>query len=604
MIPLSPEQESAVNEPGDVVVTACPGSGKTRVLTCRVIKGLSELESAKQSVVALTFTNRATDEIQTRIDLFSASQEQFWAGTIHSFALDWILRPYAPYNARLKNGFSIADEFFTEKTLNELKKQAGKPNYFSVNTARNRDGITENADPVAVSILESYRSRLLADRLLDYDDILYYSFKLLNSGSEIPDTLARIIRLFCIDEIQDTQDLQYGILSSIFRNTTIPPTLFVVGDPDQSIYESLGAITKSANEIAQEFNIESVTHRRLAGNYRSTQRIIDYYQHFRPDEDRIESLASFAPEEGVISFDNQTLVVDDIVADIASLIRQSTDSGVAPNEICVLAPHWSHVREIARKLVSLLPDIDLDAPGLSPFHSQRENPWFKIARLFLSTPQPALYRTRLRWAGEVLRELRGTYGIAISEAHQKPRNLLRLINSIKPEITDGLPYLDAAFRELMKSIGFEVAANETLLSSRDLFFEKAELRITQIEGCPTDLSSFRKFFKHPSGVVISICHGIKGEEYDTVIAFGLLRGYVPNWDVIINGQAETAEDWASKLLYVVCSRAKRRLHLIAESGRLTRTRNPYETTNHLRDLRYDYDERTDRTSQGLDGVTH
>ena len=64
-------------------------------------------------------------------------------------------------------------------------------------------------------------------------------------------------------------------------------------------------------------------------------------------------------------------------------------------------------------------------------------------------------------------------------------------------------------------------------------------------------------------------NGVKGEEYDTVIAFGLLRGFVPHWAVIIDGSSSEAREVASKLLYVVCSRAKRRLHLIAETGRST-----------------------------------
>jgi superfamily I DNA/RNA helicase len=124
----------------------------------------------------------------------------------------------------------------------------------------------------------------------------------------------------------------------------------------------------------------------------------------------------------------------------------------------------------------------------------------------------------------------------------------------------------------------------------DGFFEKAEnhLAITE-ERLPTDVESFRRLFSHPAGVVINTCHGVKGEEYDTVIAFGLLRGYIPNWSAIIRGTQAFANEQESKLLYVVCSRAKRRLHLIAETGRLTQNRRPYETSSLLGDLHCDYD---------------
>jgi Superfamily I DNA and RNA helicases len=107
---------------------------------------------------------------------------------------------------------------------------------------------------------------------------------------------------------------------------------------------------------------------------------------------------------------------------------------------------------------------------------------------------------------------------------------------------------------------------------------------------PTDVSSFRKLFSHPAGIVVSTCHGVKGEEYDTVIAFGLLRGYVPHWSVIFNETQWEASERESKLLYVICSRAKRRLHLIAETGRTTQQGRPYETAELLKHVRFKYDE--------------
>src|ERR1039457_556777 len=122
MIRLNPEQKIAVDYEGNVVVTACPGSGKTRVLTARVIRFLGELKSRRERVIALTFTNRAADEIQARLDQENIEADCLWAGTIHSFALEWILRPYAPYCEQLRNGFSIATEFYTEQLIEELKR--------------------------------------------------------------------------------------------------------------------------------------------------------------------------------------------------------------------------------------------------------------------------------------------------------------------------------------------------------------------------------------------------------------------------------------------------------------------------------------------------
>jgi DNA helicase II / ATP-dependent DNA helicase PcrA len=589
MIALSNEQQAAVDQPGNVFVQACPGSGKTRVLTSRVIKGLEQLTSSKHRVVALTYTNRAADEIQVRLDRLAISQEGLWAGTIHAFALEWILRPYAGYMRRTRHGFSIADEYFTKRTLDDLRRQFGKPLYFRLNTAYDRTGRVTNPDGDAAAIFDIYHDRLVERKLLDYDDVLYSAYRLLVDIPEISQTLARIIRLICVDEIQDTQDLQFGILSSIFLALPDPrPTLFLVGDHDQCIYESLGAVTKTVEEISQEFGGVPIVPLPLSGNYRSTQRIIDFYQLLRPDNPRIESLTSYAAEPGVITFHNQTVEIGHLAELIADLIMQSINRGVPSNEICVLAPHWRHIRALSRSLVGLLPNVDFDAPGSSPLHSQRENFWFRVARLFLTTPTPSLYRTRLRWAAEVLRDFDETYGVVLPEIVQTPRQLLRLVNSINPQTEDGLEFLDQALTALCTAVDLDIAINEHLSEARDLFFEKARERIAD-DGTSADLETFKKLFKHPSGVVISTCHGVKGEEYETVIAFGLLRGYIPNWEVIINGAPGLAQEQASKLLYVICSRAKKSLHLIAETGRLTRTQRPYETSDHLNVLEFDFD---------------
>jgi ATP-dependent DNA helicase UvrD/PcrA len=587
MIRLNEEQKAVVARPGNVIVNACPGSGKTRVLTARVIRGLEELTSNKHRVIALTFTNRATDEIRSRLDKLSISGEQLWAGTIHSFALEWILRPYASYCPRLQRGFSVADEFFSERILSELKEEYGVDQNVVVNTVRDRTGCVFHEDETAEEIFETYDERLRDSKLLDYNGVLYYSYALLQDIPEIAETLASIIRLICVDEIQDTQDLQFGILSAMFGLPTGPPTIFFVGDSDQSIYESLGAVTRTADEIAEEFRLD-IEPLSLTGNYRSTQRIIDFYQRFRPGP-RIESLTDYATDQGEITFYDQTVPKEALPAVITRLIRESLGSGVQQREICVLAPHWWQVRALGRSLVRLMPDVDFDAPGLSPFHSQRENFWFKIARLFLTTPSPSLYRTRLRWAGEVLHDLRQVYCIAVAEVFQKPRSLLRLVNSIKSDANDGLEFLDDVFDGLATALSLDLGTNNTLGASRDLFFGKARYGIEKIgDGAPTDVVSFKKLFKHPYGVVISTCHAVKGEEYNTVIAFGLLKGYVPHWNVIY-ADAATAKDRESKLLYVICSRAKKRLHLIAESGRLTKRRNRLETATLLRSLEFTYD---------------
>jgi hypothetical protein len=383
-------------------------------------------------------------------------------------------------------------------------------------------------------IFERYKVKLRDTKLIDYDDVLYLAYSILEENPEIAATLASIIRLICVDEVQDIQDMQFGILSMICKAAVLPPILFFVGDADQSIYESLGALTKSPEEIVTEFGLDNVVHLELKGNYRSTQRIIDFYRTLRSSAPVIESRTDYADSAGAITFQDQTVPKVDLPVSIAALISNALRAGVAPQDICVLAPHWWHVRSLARRLVGLLPDVDFDAPGLSPFHCSRDNLWFKVGRLFLMAPSPSRTRTRIRWAKEVLSDMSTLGGVSLSEGIATPRRLLKLINAISSDEIEGMSFLCDVFSQFLLRLGLDLDSSDALNTSFKTFFKKAENRIATAEGClPTDVGSFRKLFSHPSGVVVSTCHGVKGEEYDTVIAFGLLRGYVPHWSVII-----------------------------------------------------------------------
>lgn len=227
--------------------------------------------------------------------------------------------------------------------------------------------------------------------------------------------------------------------------------------------------------------------------------------------------------------------------------------------------------------------MNLNTVGLSPLLKNKENVWFKIARLFLVAPSPKTYLTRKRWATELLNELKD-YGVDLFENDEfKSKRLLKIMNSILSEELNGLNYLTDSFQQLFEILDVDFSLNEHLQLQWESFFEGAEKRLENPDfDLAKDIESFRKMFKHEEGVVVNTCHGIKGEEFDTVIAFGLLHGKLPNWN-------ERTENAAEKLLYVICSRAKRELHMISETGRVTGSRRPYNPTTQLNSVDYEYD---------------
>lgn len=576
---LNEQQIEAVVEQGNVLLTACPGSGKTRALTYKIAYELERLTNSKKIIIAVTFTNRAADEIKKRIKNLNADDTNLWAGTIHSFCLEWILRPYMCYLDELKNGFSISDEFNSERLISELKENYGLGFFDSVSTRYLPNG--EKEETINRNLIDEYHEILSNEKLIDFDQILHYSHKLITTYPKISETLKNMFQLICVDEYQDTQLLQYAILSQIMKGASGSCKMFMVGDSDQAIYGSLGGVAKSLAEIENEFKTTFIN-KELSGNYRSNQQIIDYYRNFQTSTIEIKAFGSNADESAIITY-NKTVHKDELVEYIVKIISGKLEAGIPEHEICVLAPTWYMVIPMGRKLKSLLPDVKFDAVGLSPLLKNKENVWFKIARLFLVPPSPKTYFTRKRWATELINELKD-YGVVLFENDDfKSKTLLKNINSISSKETEGLNYLKECFLKLFEIIEVDFSLNEHLQVQWDSFFKGAEKRLENPDfDLAKDIESFKKMFKHEEGVVVNTCHGIKGEEFDTVIAFGLLNNILPN-------RKDTTPNAAEKLLYVICSRAKQELHLISETGRTTRSGYPYYPTTLLNNVVYEYD---------------
>lgn len=116
---LNAEQSAAVEEPSSVFLIACPGSGKTRTLTYKIAYELSR-GMDKRIVVAITYTHRAADEIQERIEDLGVDASKLWIGTIHSFCLEWIIKPYGIYLPALSRGYRVLDKHDRELMLDRL----------------------------------------------------------------------------------------------------------------------------------------------------------------------------------------------------------------------------------------------------------------------------------------------------------------------------------------------------------------------------------------------------------------------------------------------------------------------------------------------------
>lgn len=591
---LNEEQEDAIKKDGSVLLVACPGSGKTRTLTYKIAYELSRLESKKEFVIAITYTNNAADEIKERVELLGVNTEQLWIGTIHSFCLEWILKPYHQYLDELKYGFGVISSFESENILTDLCKVYSnsklKITYWDCGIIAKTDNyyltcLNRNKHDVLNIIYSKYFEILNNNKQIDFEQILFYSYKLLVKKAIIPQILCKMFPFILIDEYQDTKEIQYHIIAKILGANCGNSKTLIVGDPNQSIYESLGGFPMPKDDLEKLFGFELIE-LSLSKNYRSSNKIISYFEYYKTYSNPIEACGCNKEYPSMITY-NTSISVDDIVEEVASLIILNIiEKGISPNEICIVAPQWVHIASITRRLMVRLPDYSFDGPGMAPFSRDIDNFWFKVSRIALTEPSPYMYIKRLRWSNEILKEL-DSIGIDVSDVSDK--QFLKICNSILINENEGLKYLELFFNEICSHLAISLGDYNMLYEHYTAFFESSKNRIDRLikEGCPYigDIESFRKVFKQKDGITVSTIHGVKGEEYDTMIGFALLDDYVPHFS------DKNGYENAKKLLYVLASRARKNLHIISEYGRGINNYNPEgkSPTPHLLNYKYQYD---------------
>ena len=561
---LSPEQQIACSTQNNILLTACPGSGKTRTLTHRLAYQVLRDPASKKIKIAITYTNRAAEEITNRLEGMNIDQSSIWAGTIHQFCMHFIIRPYAMYSKRLCKGYRIIDDYSKKAYGREIAERLGMHlNYYD--------------DPFQYENVRTEYKRVLKEKKeIDFDAILLISEELLASCAFIGSNIASVISSILVDEFQDTNELQYSILSTIYKaNKSI--ILMFVGDVNQAIYSSLGGVAKGKKELETlyEINFDSLS---LKGCYRSTQRLVDLYSRFEVSRTEAHSVAKHKDEPGEIHFFDSVYYTD-LASEIAALIKEELENGTKAEEICVIAPQWGMLFDLSRKLRIILPDIPFDAPDISPIKYDPMNPLFLIAKL-LFLPSGKNVTLRKRIATEFISIVRDDFRIMVPDNIQN-YDVLSAVNCCRGTDADGITCLGSAIERFFAILHVRISKEAALSALTNSFFDEIRSRVDRY-ALSTDFNSISKYFGEKNGVVISTLHGVKGEEYTSVIATGLLNGYLPHWDYIRDPIKKLCrKNETYKLLYVLCSRAKKNLYLFSESGRTTRNGFQYTSTDEL-----------------------
>ena len=289
------QRQAATATEGPVLVIAGPGSGKTRVLTYRIAH-LIEKGTAPWEILALTFTNKSAREMKERIaKVVGNKASDIWAGTFHSLFAR-ILRVEAKHIGYPSN-FTIYDTDDTKSLINQIIKELNlDKSVYQANAIKNRISSAKsslvtpklymnNAElltqdkqakmPLVHKIYAAYVARCKKAGAMDFDDLLFRLFELLQNHPDVVKKYRRKFRYVLVDEFQDTNTLQYAIVKKLVMYPESPRNICVVGDDAQSIYAFRGATIQNILDFERDFADHGIKTFKLEQNYRSTEHIVE-----------------------------------------------------------------------------------------------------------------------------------------------------------------------------------------------------------------------------------------------------------------------------------------------------------------------------------------
>ena len=277
------QREAVTAESKKLLVLAGAGSGKTKVLVHRIAWLIKALSNSTHSILSVTFTNKAANEMTGRIEqILDQPIPEMWCGTFHSISNRLLRRHYK--EAGLEKDFSILDSDdqlrVIKRNLKELdidedqwppEKVRWQINNWKDEALRPKD-VDDKGDfnlETLKKIYTHYESYMQRENLIDFAELILRSYELIRDNPKVKELYGNKFKNILIDEFQDTNEIQFKWIKNL---TGINTTVTAVGDDDQSIYGWRGAKIENINKFSKEKETSIV---RLEQNYRSTQKILN-----------------------------------------------------------------------------------------------------------------------------------------------------------------------------------------------------------------------------------------------------------------------------------------------------------------------------------------
>ena len=581
------QKEAVLHVDGPCLVIAGAGSGKTKVLTTRIAY-LIEQKIPSYNILAITFTNKAAKEMRERLEVLVPDNNTF-VGTFHALGVR-IIRENAPLLG-LDCNFTIIDSDDALSIIKKIIKDNGyDPKLATPGYIRNRISKIKNEmltneeinkffntpqDQIAEKVYYDYNDILKKNNSVDFDDLLLLPVKLFINNKDILESYQDRFKYILIDEYQDTNDVQYKLsrlLASKYHN------IFVVGDPDQSIYMFRGANFHNILNFEKDYKNAAVI--ALEENYRSTKNILDAANSvIKNNKERKEKNLWSNNGEGtktkyLRAYDDRheiQLVLDEI--------KKLLSEGYQKNDIAVLYRTNAQSRLVEEMFLKA--NIPYKVVGSYYFYSRKEiKDLLCYLRLILNNDD----EISLRRVINVPKRGIGTSTIAKLEAEAKDKGI-----SMFQAISKGKEQL---FKELILHLTQE-SENLTLTELIELILEEtgireeyenennleSELRLENLE----EFKSITKTFEERTGsvsladfleevsliadisehqeqddvVTLMTVHSAKGLEFSVVFLIGMEDGIFPHQNSFSNDGLEEER----RLCYVGITRAKEKLFI-------------------------------------------
>jgi DNA helicase-2/ATP-dependent DNA helicase PcrA len=581
-IDLSEMQKKIVYaDDGPIYVKASAGSGKTRVLTERVRHLLNK---SNKKVLALTFTNKAGEEIKERLSDISDIEKRVFVGTFHSFCQN-ILE-----NQGNLIGFSKMPHIFEDETdrielvaqaiqqtptyANKYRKQDEKQqkdfryrvlNFISEVKRRliaENELINHTDDENIVLLYQNYQDILHAQNAIDFDDLLLLAYSLFVNFPKTAALYRRSFYAICVDEAQDLNNAQYQLLLALANSKFT--NIMMVGDPNQSIYHFNGSSPDYMDKnFVRDFEPIVVE---LNENFRSSKAVLSAAGKIVPDAEYITGTV----KEGHFEIDGFTdeeaeshWIIEKIKELVALKKHKDIEGDITYEKVAVLARN----KYIFKPLENLLKEKALPfyykiTPGAIQFESELMK-IFDLALRVRLNPQDSLHLQRLLTRLKIETNENVNLEDLIS---QVPDEFNRNVIKLTMGLSDDGSSLKRVMEKFKESLDIE-DENEKFMIFNDI---DELLKHWHNYAKKTDSKSLHQFknamalgqthaLAQHSGITLSTVHTMKGQEFDIVFVIGMDDETFPDYRAVRSGGIEMIQE--KNNCYVAFTRAKRFLYV-------------------------------------------